>query len=264
MAMDMEVLNTADKWFDDTFSHVQARPQPMRQLDALLLGILHCARKYCNGILVLLLPMHRHGLPAAALVRIFCEVCLKLLWCVQAPDKTDSPDRDSCWQRLRRWDYHRAVERKRMLEKLRDANCAGQGAGADLGKRLGEADRDVQEYKNENLPCMPNVFDLSKELEKQQKGWAGVYPEWFQNYSRAVHLDMGLIRQMVQPSGNQILCFADPPEYDCLTLLQCCLSMACDVNHMVRRYYGWDPDDMQHEYESLVQKIAEMEKDVAM
>jgi len=260
---EMEVLGTVDKWFDDTFSHVQSTSQPMRQLDALLIGTLHCARKYCNGILVLLLPMHRHKLPAAALVRIFCEVCLKLLWCLQAPDKMDSPDKDSCWQRLRRWDYQRARERKKLLEKLCAASCAGQRVGTDLAKMHREAEQDVQQYEKENLRCIPDIAGICTALEEQQKGWFGVYPEWFQNYSRAVHLDMGLVRQMVQPSGSQILCFADTPEYDSLTLLNCCLAMACDINHMIRRHYGWDPDDMQREYESLAQSIGEMEKDNA-
>jgi len=151
-----------------------------------------------------------------------------------------------------------------MLENLRKAGCGGQGAGADLRKELGEVDQAIREYENETLPCMPSVFAICEELERQQKGWACVYAEWYRYFSRAVHLDMGLIAQMVQPSGNQILCFADPPEYDSPTLLHYCLTMACDINHMVRRHYGWDPDDMQHEYESLGQKIDEMKKDNAM
>jgi hypothetical protein len=149
-----------------------------------------------------------------------------------------------------------------MLENLRDANCGGQGADTDLAKAIAEAEQDVQEYKNESLDRLPkNMAALSVDLEKEQKGWACVYAEWYRYFSRAVHLDMSLVRQMVQPSGSQILCFADPPEYDSLTLLNCCLAMACDINHMVRRHYGWDPDDMQHEYESLAKEIVEMEKD---
>jgi len=257
--MDVKVRGTVDKWFDETLSHVQARSERMRQLDTLLLGILHCAREYCNGILVLLLPEDRHRLPATALVRVFCEVCLKLLWCLQAPDKTDSPDKDSCWQRLRRWDYQRARERKRMLEKLRDANCAA--LGGNLDEELEQAEQDVQEYKNKSLRCMPDVAGICKQLAKWQQGWAAVYPECFQNFSRAVHLDMGLIRQMVQPSGNETRSFADPPMYDSATLLHYCLAMACDINLMVRRHYNGDCEEMQQEYNTLKEQLSKTQED---
>lgn len=249
----MQVDVMTNKWFDETFSQMQSRDEPARQLDPLVIGALHCGRKYCNGILVLL--MNDHKMPAAALVRILFELYVKLLWCLQAPDKTDASAKDNCYQRLRRWDYTRATEHRKMLRELSPATqSSGDTEGADEAIR--KLDKYIERLKAEQLSKMPSVAELCRDLG------AELYPKVYRYFSRAVHLDMGLIRDMVHVSGGELQCFSDPPNYyEKSKLLLCCISMGCDVNLVVRRHYGWSCDKMRQEHKALVKQLSKTQED---
>jgi hypothetical protein len=256
--METQVRATMNRWFDDTFALAKDKAKPWRQRDALLVGVFQCGREYCDGILVLL--MNDHKIPAAALLRVLHELCVKLLWCLHAPDKGDRPGTDNCYERFRGWDYQRLIAHKKMLKRLSSTCCGSRKLSID--RTLEQLDDDIKRYESEHVRCMPDVARICEELSGMLPGtWMNAYPEIYQFLSRAVHIDMGLVRQMVQVSGKEVLCFPDTLQYDKPELLHCCVSMGCDINLMLRRHYGCDPGQMQQEHDLLVQRIVEIKKD---
>jgi len=252
----MEINETINKCFDETFAQIQKISKAPRELDTLLIGVLHCARKYCNAIFVLL--GNEHKMPAAALLRILCELYVKMRWCFKVSDKADKPATGNIiFQRFRQWDYARVIENRKILRnisKIRSGDYKQQ-----IDKALKEAEKSVANYKNQGLRCMPNTAKIFKELPEE---WSReVYPWVYQNFSRAVHVDMKLIREMVRHSGGQLQCFSDPPSYKTSELLLYCISMGCDINRLLRRHYGCDYDKMQCEYDTIVHQSGKTKKD---
>lgn len=246
----MDLDKTVNGWFEETFTQMKESGKLIRPLDLLLVGVLHCARKYCNAIIVLL--HNHHKMPAAALLRILCELYVNLLWYFRVPDKGGTTADDDCiYRRLRRWDYKRVVEHERMLRNVR--TVASGDHTQEVDKALKEIQKQKAEYKNQGLRCMPDTAGIFRELPKD---WAGqVYPKIYQYFGRAVHLDLVLIREMVQHSPGQIQCFSDPPSYGPNELLSYCINMGCDVNRLIRRHYGFDSEQIQIEYESLSNEL---------
>ncbi len=246
----MEIDKTINKWFEETLTQIKTNVRQVLKLDQLLIGVLHCARKYCNGIMLLL--DNDHKMPAAALIRILCDLYVKMLWCFMASDKVDNPvDDDVISQRFRRWDYKGVIEHEKMLGKV--SEVASGDYKQEVDKALKELEKSKAEYKNQGIRCMPDTAGIFRELRKD---WAAeVYPRIYQYFSRAVHLDMKLIREMVQYRGGKILCFSDPPSYKTGELLLYCISIGCDVNGLLRKHYGFDSEQMQTEYESLSNEL---------
>ncbi len=89
--------------------------------------------------------------------------------------------------------------------------------------------------------------------------WANAYPRIYRRFSREIHVDMNLIRQLVQVQGTQIVCLPEPPGYNQKELLSYCVVGGLCVNRAVRNYYDWDCTELQKECGDLVSKI---EKDV--
>ena len=73
---------------------------------------------------------------------------------------------------------------------------------------------------------------------------------------------MHLIREMVQISGNKIVCFSDPPSLNTNKLLLYCCTIASDINRMIRRYYGWDCQNIQRGYKMIEQQIMREKKEI--
>ena len=248
----MEKDRTINKWFDETLSQIK----PIRMLDLSLIGILNCARKYCNGILVLL--GNHHKMPAAALLRILCELYVKVLWCFQESDKADEPDKDSIiFQRFQRWDYSRVVEQKKLLKNISSVSFGDYKQ--TIANILKGCEESIEKYKTQKLHCMPNAAQIFKDIPQ---AWGmEAYSKVYQRFSGAVHLDMGLMRETVQHAGEQIQCFSDPPSYKTNELLLYCISIACDINSLLRRHYGWDSDEIQYEYDTIARELDKKKKD---
>ena len=246
----MKIDRTINKWFEETLAQINANVRQIRQLDSLLIGVLHCVRKYCNGIILLL--DNDHKMPAAALLRILCELYANLLWCFKVSDKEGkAADDNAIYKRFRRWGYKGVIEHEKMLGKVSEATSGDYKQEVD--KALKKLEKSKAEYKNQGIRCMPDTAGIFRELRRD---WAAeVYPRIYQYFSRAVHLDMKLIREMVQYRGGQILCFSDPPSYKTGELLLYCISIGCDVNGLLRKYYGFDSEQMQTEYESLSNEL---------
>lgn len=244
----MKIDRTVNKWFEETLTQIKANVRQIRQLDCLLIGVLHCARKYCNGIMLLL--NNEHKMPAAALLRILCELYANLLWCFKVSDREGkAADDNAIYKRFRRWDYKGVIEHEKMLGNV--SKVASGDYKQEIDKALNELEKGKAEFKNQCIRCMPDTAGIFRELRKD---WvAEVYPRIYQYYSGAIHWDMKLIREMVQyhDHGGKIRCFSDPPSYKTSELLLYCISIGCDINRLLRRHYGFDSEQMQTEYESL-------------
>jgi hypothetical protein len=238
-----------NKWFDKTFSYVKGWKQPRRQSDALIVGALLCGQKYSDGIFALLRSQHR--MPAAAILRLLFELDVKLRWCLQAPDKTDAPDKDSCYQRFRRWNYLSLTKNRKMFDKL-----SGMSSGdekRDAQKKIQELDTNIASLDTEGLKQLPDVAGICTELSKSvHPDFAKVYARIYQRFSWAVHVDFAIIQDMVHVCSGQVQCFDDPPNY-CAEkeIAYDCAAMGCDMNTIVRQHYGWDCNEMLREFGTL-------------
>jgi len=250
------IAETVNQWFDETFAQVQKNVTQIRELDMLLVGSLNCARKYCNAILIVLGNDHR--MPAAALLRILCELHVKMLWCLQARDGMKEEGKDTIHHRFRRWDYQRVISHTKMLKNI---GCGSSGDyKKEIDRVLERGDDQIAKYKSQGVRCMPDTAGLFKSLSGELGG-DEVYPKIYQNFSAAVHIDMRLLRDMVQNSGNQIRCFADPPAYETNKLLLYCVSMGCDINGFIREHYGWDCANMRQELGMIDSQLAGTKKE---
>ena len=247
-----------NRWFDDTISRVQAKGKSLRQIDPLFVGILQCAREYCNSALCLL--MNNHAMSAAAILRILFELYVKLCWCLQAPDKSDHSDGDSCFRRFRQWDYRRAIEHRTLLQELRKQS--GGTEESDIDKTIQRLTCQITEFKSQQLPQMPNIAEMCKALSNDvNEDWARTYPGIYRRFNREIHVDMNLVRQIVQVSGTEIRCLPEPPGYNQKELLSYCVVGGFNVNRAVRNHHGWDWSELHKECGDLVEGVAKI-KDI--
>jgi len=256
--MESQIEEMTNRWFDETLSHMPKLSGSSWEVNTLIAGCFLCGRKYCKGIFSLL--KNDHKLPAAALLRILCELDVKLLWCLQAPDKTDAVGSDSCYQRFRRWDYLSLRENRTMFEEFRDLSSGSERLAAD--KKLQDLGKDIDSLKKEGLEPIPKVWCICKELSTiVSPDFAKVYPMIYRRFSWAVHLDLAVIKDLVDDSGARVQ-FRDDADRYCKegVLLSYCTAMGCDINLMVRKHYGWDCDEMLHEFRSFVQQWAESKR----
>lgn len=228
---------------------------PSWEVNALIAGCFLCGRKYCKGIFSLL--KNNHKLPAAALLRILCELDVKLLWCLQAPDRTDVAGRDSCYQRFRKWDHGSLCKNRTMFEEFRNLSSGSERLAAE--KKLQDLNEDIDSLKEEGLECIPSVWSICKKLsESVSPDFAKVYPMIYRRFSWAVHIDLAVVKDLVDDSGGQVR-FRDDADRYCEEglLVRYCTAMGCDINLMVRKHHGWDYDGMLHEFQDFARNHIE-------
>jgi hypothetical protein len=258
--METQVSTKVNRWFDESISQLQAKNDPLRQLDSLLAGILHCARKYCDGIFSLL--SNHHVMPSAALIRVLFEFQVKLFWCLQAPEKRDLPDQDNCYQRFRQWDYTREKADRTLLTELREHSPVEERA--EIDKVIQKLTARITQYESQgvkkSIPKMPIMLgELLRGV--RGKGEHRMYAEIYRRFSREVHLDTHLARNVVDVSDRHMRCLPNPLWYNEAELFSYGVAGARDINCAIRVHYGIDCSELQREYEDLVEEIASTKKD---
>ncbi len=82
----MRIEELVNKWFDETFEKFQQEVCPSTEND-LLAGVLFVSKKYVRAVLSLL--AQKHALPSKALLRVLCELFVKLFWCLNVKGVTE-------------------------------------------------------------------------------------------------------------------------------------------------------------------------------
>jgi hypothetical protein len=243
----MEVSEILDKWFDKTFAMYQEKAHPQRGLDLLMMGVLRYSR-HCS-IAIFWLLTQEIKLSAMALLRVYLELYIKLCWCLNNDPNSPREHKDQVYERFKRWDYKRLVERRNLLNKLLEATKGGSSSEACKG--LKKTERCIEKYKKQRVRCMPDMWKMLKDLPE---GFQELYPKVYQRFNQAVHPDMEFIRKMVVNTGEAYICMCDVDE-DILELKLYLLSMSSDMNRMIRDFYGWDSAEMQKEYNSMLKQL---------
>lgn len=243
----MEIDEILDKWFDKTFAMYQEKVHPPREVDLLMMGVLRYSR-HCS-ITIFLLLRQEVKLSVMVLLRVYLELYVKLCWCLKNDPNTRKDHKDEVYGRFKRWDYKRLVERRNLLNKLLEVTK--DGSNSEICEAIKKANDYIEKYKKQQLKCMPDMWQILKELpEKFQE----LYPRLYQRFNQAVHPDMEFIRKMVINTGKAYVCMCDVNE-DILELKLYLLCMSCDINRMIRDFYGWDSAEMQKEYNLMVKQL---------
>ncbi len=242
----MEVEQIINKWFEDTFESIQEQVHPQTKLDILLAGVFFAARKYAKATIVLL--NNKHITPTKALLRILCELYVKLLWCLSVSSSSNEEKHNQkIYENFRRWDFSRVCKEKKLLEKL--IQSASGGFKKQIQKSLDKAESEINKCKIQSLKCMPDtacIFRLLSDKSTEKEWETLIYPKIYQNFSSFVHLDTKTFRQLVKYKENKIICYDDLNENDD-DLLRYCVSMSCDINIMLRNHWGFDASTIQEE-----------------
>lgn len=244
----MEINKVINKWFEQTFEKFQKEVHPPTEDDLLLAGVLFTSRKYVRTVLLLL--AQKHSLPAKALLRILCELFVKILWCLNV--RGDIADiKQSVHKNFQRWDYSRLIQDIKLLEKL--AKSATGDFKSKIQCSLKKADSDVEEYKKRGVKRMPNTASLFEVLSHDESAMNLIYPKVYQNYNRAVHLDRNTFSRLVRGEGDRIMCYDDWDD-DTNDVYANCLCMACDINMLIRKYYDWPTEELRQECLNMTSK----------
>ncbi len=225
----------------------QEKVHPPRRVDLLMMGVLRYSR-HCS-ITIFLLLRQEVKLSTMVLLRVYLELYVKLCWCLKNDPNPQKDHKDEVYDRFKRWDYKRLTERRKLLNKLLEVTKDNSRSGICEAKK--KADDSIEEYKKQRLKCMPDVSQIFKELPED---FQEIYPKLYQRFNQAVHPDMDFIRKMVINTGKAYVCSCDVNE-DIQELKLYLLSMSCDINRMIRDFYGWDSAEMQKEYNLMVKQL---------
>ncbi len=244
----MQIEETINKWFEQTFEKFQKEVHPPTEDDLLLAGVLFTSRKYVRTVLLLL--AQKHSLPAKALLRILCELFVKILWCLNVRGDT-AEIKQAVHNNFQRWDYLRLIQDKKLLEKL--AKSATGDFKIKVQRSLKKADSDFEKYKKRGVKRMPDTASLFEVLSRDESAMNLIYPKVYQNYNRAVHLDRNTFSRLVRHEGDRIVCYDDWDD-DINDLYANCSCMACDINILIRKYFDWPVDAIRQECLNLTSK----------
>ncbi len=252
----MKIDEVLDKWFDETFSMYQEKVRPPRRSDLLVMGVLRYSR-HCS-ITTFLLLEHGAKLSTMVLLRAFLELYIKFLWCLIKDTDSQKNHQEQVYDRFKRWDYKRLLEQKRNLGKRLE--ISNVDSRSDIDETIKNVDNLIEEYKRQKIKCIPDVWQILKEISeteefrKTPETILGVYPNLYQKFSQAVYPNMDFIRKMVIKTETAYVCNCDVEE-DIQELRLLLISMSCDINRMIRDFYGWDSAEMQKEYKLISKQL---------
>lgn len=259
----MEIDEILDKWFDKTFGMYQEKVHPPRRVDLLMMGVLRYSR-HCS-ITTFSLLRQEAKLSSMVLLRVYLELYIKLNWCLINDPTSQKDHKDEAYARFRRWDFKRLIEQRKLfkkeLEVIEGSSTpeAFKDRRSEICKAIKKADRFIAENRTKKLKCTPDIWQMLKEISEEKTQHSPedilrVYPGLYQRFNKSVHPDMDFIRKMVTNTGKAYICDCDVNE-DIQELKLYLLSMSCDINRMIRDFYGWDSAEMQKEYNLMVKPL---------
>lgn len=259
----MEIDNILDKWFDETFALYQKYVHPPRGVDLLIMGVLRYSR-HCS-ITIFLLLRHEAKLSSMALLRAYLELYIKLHWCLIKDQTSQKNHKDEAYARFRQWDFKRLIEQRNLLKKELEVIEGSskpesfKDRKSEICKAIKKADSFITENRTKGLKCIPDIWKMLNEISKDNtqrppEDILRIYPSLYQRFNKSVHPDMEFIQKMVTYTGKAYICKCDVDE-DIQELKLYLISMSCDINRMIRDFYGWDSAEMQNEYNLMVKQL---------
>lgn len=249
----METEDRVDNWFQTTFERTRECVKPSsEEIDRLILGVLLSAREYTQAVLCLL--DRKHGLPAAALLRVLCELYVKIFWCLNAEGDREQV-LDAIHLNFQRWDYTRLINDIKLLEQ-RLKYITGE-LKAEVDRELRKARRGKKTYDTRQIKKMKDVASLCLELSQDgdTEAMPIVYTQVYRKYSRAVHLDKSTFSRIAKHEDDTIICHDDWDDA-VEDLYKNCWCMACDINMLIRHHYGIE-EPLRQEYDKLTSEYNE-------
>ncbi|MDD5327915.1 MAG: DUF5677 domain-containing protein [Phycisphaerae bacterium] len=235
------VSNKINQWFDETF--VKLKTSKRNEVDLIVAAILLACRKYSLAVSDLM--KNKHIIPAQALLRVLLEIYAVLMWCI-APHREEDDKKQQVHNRFQKWDFLRAKEHKKLLEIL-DIN--------QYTNDIRKLEEQVATYQKRGIKCLLGKRDIFEELAKEQdKDWIKIYAKYYLYYNRAVHLDMSIVRDLVVYDSNEKTIFYKN-DFEQTDELGTLLSISCDINMLVRQFYGWPYEHLKSEYRIIIKEM---------
>lgn len=257
----MEIDEILDKWFDKTFAMYQEKVHPPRGVDLLIMGVLRYSRHY--SITTFLLLGQEVKLSAMVLLRVYLELYVKFHWCLITDSNSQKNQQDQVYDRFKRWDYKRLLEQKNRLNKqleITNLETTNDNSRSEICEAQKKTDDCIEEYKRQKVKCIPDIWQILKELSETEEFKESpekimkIYTNLYQRFNQAIHPNTDFIRKMVINTGKAYVFSSDVNE-DIQELKLCLFSMSCDINRMIRDFYGWDSAEMQMEYNLIVKQL---------
>lgn len=210
-------------------------------IDGLCACVLQAAKNYSNAIFLLL--RKKRELPAKALLRVLCELMVKLSWCLTVPDKQTENKDETVKEKIRRWEKYTLCNNIRILEKFKDVTFEN-----DKKKIQNSIDRlkTEQLFSNKRIKEMPKFIDLIKGLPDLFKN--EVYPLLYLQFNNAIHLDVTSLVDSVVKQGKNYTQY----HFDIENLTKYCAAHAFHINGLVRKNYDWSTDEIEKEYHEIM------------
>lgn len=160
------------------FAKTRALIETKNQENAMCTSVLDGAECYCNAIFLLL--NRNYVFPAMALMRCLCELAVKLIWCLQCPDDTDSEqDKKTVDEKIRRWEKRTLVQNIKVLKEYKQVNPQRNSIDGQI--------KDLEKKKDAmGVKAMPTYKQLLKNLPSD---FCKISTKLYQDLNKAVHLD---------------------------------------------------------------------------
>lgn len=244
----MKVDNTIKKWFEETFNQFKNRRETSR-LDILLCGVLKCAQNYAIAVITLIDKGHK--LPAKALLRILCELTVKLIWCFQVPENISKKTEDVIYDNFRKWDKGAHLQYIKLLEKLVVDHEERESA---IKSRLQKEHEDMGNIKLKGMPNVYQIFEvLAKNFDEEFKNEG--YAKLYLRFNSAVHLDTTIFGELAKLDGRKVICSKDCQD-DPKELLVFCIEYAYNINLVIRDYHSSGVPQMKKEREEIMCELS--------
>lgn len=237
----MEIDKTINKWFEETDAQMHQKIKDFTPIDGLCSCVLRTAKNYCNAIFLLL--RKEHELPAKALLRVLCELMVKLSWCLTVPDKQNENEEEIVKEKIRRWEKYTLCNNVRILEKFNQI-----ASGDDKRKIQDSIDKLKNQplFSNETIKEIPKFVDLIKQLPDLFK--SEVYTLLYLQFNNAIHLD---VTSLVDSYLNQNKIRQQHVSRSA-NLRKYCIAHAFHINSLIRLNYKCESEEIKTEYHKIM------------
>jgi len=236
-----KITKTINKWFEETDAQMHQKIKDFTSIDGLCACVLRAAMDYCNAIFLLL--RKERELPAKALLRVLCELMVKLSWCLTVPDKQNENEQETVKEKIRRWEKYTLCNNIRILEKFKEVT-----SGDDKKKIQDSIDnlKIEQLFSDKRIKEMLKFLDLVKQLPDLFKN--EVYPLLYLQFNNAVHLDVTSLVDSVLKQGKNGMQY----DSDVKDLAKYNVAHAFHITCLIRKNYGWRTDEIEKEYREIM------------
>jgi len=233
----MDIEKTVNKWFDETDTQMHQKIKGFTSIDGLCACVLQVAKNYSNAIFLLL--RNKRELPAKALLRVLCELMVKLSWCLTVPDEQTKNEEETVKEKIQRWEKYTLCNNIRILEKFKDV-----ALGDDKKKIQDSIDKlkTKQLFSNEKIKEIPKLLDIIGQLPGLFAN--EVYPLHYLQFNNAIHLDVTSLVDSYLNTDE----FSSQHISKGASLKKYCIAHAFHINSLILLNYDCVTTKIENEY----------------